>query len=159
MVEDGSFSVMDIHNQHIACCEAAGMIILGQRFDEETREMKHDDPCPDELLRYKVKIRAIGDHPIKYKLGRANKGRSLGAAPREKSRVQRKPRLEDVWAVSDKKELDVPLPEAWKILHQHGKYCRPANREGLRKIYWLFEEVRPPKPKRKAKPKGNFATV
>jgi len=149
----GKLSVTDLHNQSAQCSEAAGMCVLGQRFDEQSKAMVLDTPCPEELARYKVKVRAIRGAPIKYKIGREPRGAALGVARESSQSSTSARREEDVWAVSDAKELEVNLPEAWRILHQAGAYCRPARREGLRKKLWLYEEVRPVPKKKPGRPK------
>lgn len=157
MVADNTLSVTDLHNQVSRCREMAGMVILGQRIDPDSKMMMHDEPPPMELMMHEIKIKAIGGVPIKYKKGRKPRGQMIGAARRtgegdNYSEVEQKERHEDVWMVSDKQEASVPLMEAWRILHQYGKYCRPASRAALQKKYWLYEEQAPKK--RKAKPRN-----
>jgi hypothetical protein len=154
MATSGELSITDLHNQSPACSEAAGMAILGQRFDEQSKTMVLDTPAPMSLQTYMVKIKSVHGDPIKYKIGREPKGNTIGAPRRDHSAIEAQVKYEDVWAVSDKKEVEVPLPEAWRIMHQNGKYCRPAPRPGLQRKYWLYEEV--PRKKRGRPAKKDF---
>ncbi len=137
LAENDELSITEIHNLPDRIRDTCGMIILGQEWEYGSSPRKmvvNPDSIPEIIKNYKIRIKSVNGDTIKWK-----KGKELARNKMFKS--GQVAIFEDVWVDSEMAEGDFSCADAWKILHQAGKYCRRASRQELRERYWKYEEI------------------
>lgn len=160
----GALSVTHIHGQPVPIPDYCGMIVFGREFTEASNEIQSATmPIGPALRDYKVEVRSIkrdvsqilGNDklspkagvpervPLGWKVGKQS-GRAIRSRPGEHHQgFVTSTRMQDVYMESDIYEGTIPIVDAWRMLHQHGKHCVSAPTPSRQARMWLYEEVIP----------------
>jgi hypothetical protein len=150
LAENGKLSVTQIHQQKTQYCDMAGDIILGHRINTSDQTMELGVYVPEILQAYKVRLKSLADgngnpRTIKHVRGMVEGKKTMGT--RRTGKVRRVVREVADYGVE---EGEFPLPTAWRILHQSGKYCVKISggiRQARNRGGWTTEEVNGVQPK------------
>jgi|FLOH01.1.fsa_nt_gi hypothetical protein len=164
LAEQKALSITYLHRQRKPIPDYCGMIILGLEFAEGSNEMRAASMPMDPVLRdYLVKVQAIKRNvnailgndkvtpkvgvaevvPLGWKIGKESASRIRSRPGQHHAGLVADNRMTDVYMESDLLEADLPISDAWRILHQRGKYCVYAPTASRRAKAWLCEEVIP----------------
>ena len=148
LAERNALYVTDLFQLPHAQKELAGQILLGQGIDDNGTPVNH--PLPPALAKYTVRIRSLfPGWTISYDMpGQTATGLTLVGDSRFQLQAEAENGgafniLEKNHVATGKTKMDLPLPDAWMCLKEHGKYCKRVIREVNRGKYWKCEEVRP----------------
>jgi len=161
MAEAGTLVITDILQQPGRVWMAAGMAILGQVVNPETKVMTVDQQSiPPQLQTYSITVKSIvrkrtlekdGQKveieecsPIRWKSSQLRPRTVMGARGSAKTNTQM---VENTWMEpfvdgEPVTEAELYLRDAWLCLRQGGEFCNHAPREGIRFKKWLYREVR-----------------
>lgn len=160
----GALSVTHIHQQPKPIPDYCGMIINRREFSDASNEIQPAMMPLDPALRdYTVKVQSVerdvskilgNDHktpkegvpsrvPIGWKLGKQLSKSIRSRAGEHHSGFTADSKMIDVFMESDVFEADLPLVDAWSMLHQFGKHCVRAPTPSRQARMWLYEETIP----------------
>lgn len=163
MIEEGTLSITAMLAQPALVRDSVGLALKNQYKCHRTNTHKPSTgQLPPEIAGYLVKVRCCGAaKTVKYKsrvvertrlarfiAGRSQLGIGTADADGNPDFGEKIAPAVPVWIDYESKEAEIPLPEAWVCMSQHGKYCRPAKSTRLQERYWLYEEVLPEQQKR-----------
>ncbi len=159
LAEEKSLSLTDIYNQPSPIPDMCGEIILGYMYsDQEDGLGQEHEEVPPALAAYQVTIKAHKHATIEVENldGTTSKKPwtvrcKLPSRPyteyvqgMDGKRYARK-RLRKMSFDSEKTTATVRAALAWRILRQHGSFCRTAKTIKQQRAVWRCEEVKPKK--------------
>lgn len=129
----------EVLNQPEPALSLAMQVCMGHRIDP-AGNCQAGVPIPPELRDYRVKIRAINGHKIRFKRPMVPDVQSEYWRGRASAAIEW---FREDYFESDESEVELPLDEAILALRWAGRDVKRVRNAAKQKTYWHFEEVAP----------------